>query len=91
MHTATMKAVGGSKLLVSHIEYLIGLFECDIVIRVPRADDAHSEEGSRGLGQGGDLVRGKHSLIIYIEVCIIGEIRRRDSAGCGMNICSREE
>ena len=43
MHTAAMIALGGSKPRISHIEYPFGLFECDIVIRVPRADDAHSE------------------------------------------------
>ena len=75
MHTAAMRAFGGSKLLVSHNEHLFGLFECDIVVRVPRAAvDTHSEEDSRGISQGHDLernrvqVRGEQSLIINIEV-----------------------
>ena len=57
MHTAAMKFLGGSKLLISHIEHLFSLFECDVVVRVPRAVEAHSKEGSKYTFEDRDLAR----------------------------------
>ena len=90
MHTATIKVLGGSNLRVSHNEHLFGLFECDIVVRVPRAVEAHSEEGSRGIGQGRDLdreqereeVREEQSLIINIEVDGVHHRREKKKRFC---------
>ena len=88
MHTAAMRALGGSNLRVSHNEHLFGLFECDVVVRVPRAVEAHSEEGSRGLGQGCDLdlgreqVREEQSLIINIEVDGVHHRREKKKRFC---------
>ena len=86
MHTAAMKALDGSKLRVSHNEHLFGLFECDIVVRVPRAVDTNSEGGSRGIGQGRDLdreqVREEQSLIINIEVDGVHHRREKKKRFC---------
>ena len=90
MHTAAMKVLGGSNLRIRHNEHLFGLFECDIVVRVPRAVEAHSEEGSRGIGQGCDLdlgrereqVREGQSLIINIEVDGVHHRREKKKRFC---------
>ena len=92
MHTAAMKALGGSNFHVSHNEHLFGLFECDIVVRLPRAVEAHSEEGSRDIGQGRDLERERvqehgevpeeQSLIINIEVDGVHHQREKKKRFC---------
>ena len=86
MHTAAVKSLGGSKLRVSHNEHLFGLFECDVVIRVPRAVDVHSEGGSRGVGHGGNLereeLREEQSLIINIEVDGVHHRREKKKRFC---------
>ena len=88
MHTVAMKVFGESNLRVSHNEHLFGLFECDIVVRVPRAVNAHSEEGSRGIGQSrnpeeeGEDVREEQSLIINIEVDGVHHRREKKKRFC---------
>ena len=84
MHSATVKALAGSKLRVSYNEHLFGLFECDIVVRVPRAIDAYIEEGGRG--EGRDLVgeRQEQSLIINIEVDGVHHRREKKRRFCKM-------
>ena len=88
MHTAAEKALGGSNFRVSHNKHLFGLFECDIVVRVPRAVDAHSEECSRGIGQGRNLVREgeevqeEKTLIINIEVDGVHHRREKKKRFC---------
>ena len=84
MHSATVKALAGSNLRVSHNEHLFGLFECDIVVRVPRAVDACIAEG--GLGEGRDSVgeREEQSLVINIEVDGVHHRREKKKRFCKM-------
>ena len=64
MYTAVMKALDESNMRVSHNEHLFGLFECDMVVRIPRAAIARTvEEGREGHADGRE-----ESLIISIEV-----------------------
>ena len=84
MHSATVKALAGSKLRVSHNEHLFGLFECDIVVRVPRAVDACIEEGGRGDGRDPVGEREEQSLVINIEVDGVHHRRERKKRFCKM-------
>lgn len=84
MHSATMKALAGSKLRVSHNEHLFGLFECDIVVRVPRAIDACIAEGGRGGGRYPKGEREEQSLVINIEVDGVHHRREKKKRFCKM-------
>jgi hypothetical protein len=84
MHSATVKALAGSKLRVSHNEHLFGLFECDIVVRVPRVVDACIEEGGRGDGRDPVGEREKQNLVINIEVDGVHHRREKKKRFCKM-------
>jgi hypothetical protein len=84
MHTATVKALAGLKLRVSHNEHLFGLFECDVMVRVPRAVDACIEEGGRGDGRDPGGEREEQSLIINIEVDGVHHRREKKKRFCKM-------
>jgi hypothetical protein len=84
VHSATVKALAGSKLRVSHNEFLFGLFECDIVVRVPRAVDACIEEGGRGDGRDPGGEREEQSLIVNIEVDGVHHRREKKKRFCKM-------
>jgi hypothetical protein len=84
MHSATVKALAGSKLRVSHNEYLFGLFECDIVVRVSRAVDACIEEGGLGGGRDAGGEREEQSLVINIEVDGVRHRREKKKRFCNM-------
>jgi hypothetical protein len=93
MHSATVKALAGSKLRVSHNELLFGLFECDIVVRVPCAVDACIEEGGRGDGRDPVGERKEESLVINIEVDGVHHRREKKKRFCNMRdeyLVSRE-
>ena len=68
MHAAVVKALEESNMRVSHNEHLFGLFECDIVVRIPRALNTRTgeEDQNRDLKGGGR--EGAESVIINIEV-----------------------
>ena len=84
MHSATVKAFAGSKLRVSHNEHLFGLFECDIVVRVPRVVDTSIEEGGRGDGRDPVGEREEQSLVINIEVDGVHHRREKKKRFCKM-------
>ena len=77
MHGATMKAFGESKMRISHNEYLFGLFECDIVVRIPRAVGACrvEEDAIRG-------VEGGARLLLNIEVDGVHHRRKKKERFC---------
>ena len=58
---------------ISHNEHLFGLFECDIMIRIPRALNART-------GNGG--LEGEDSLIINIEVDGVHHRREKNKRFC---------
>jgi hypothetical protein len=82
MHSATVKALAGLKLRVSHNEHLFGLFECDIVVRVPRTVDMCIEEGGRGDGRDPVGEREDQSLVINIEVDGVHHRREKKKRFC---------
>jgi hypothetical protein len=84
MHSATVKVFAGSKLRVSHNEHLFGLFECDIVVRVPRAVDACIEGGGRGEGRDPIVEQEEQSLIVNIEVDGVHHRRGKKKRFCKM-------
>jgi hypothetical protein len=84
MYSATVKALAGSKLRVSHNEHLFGLFECDILVRVPRAVDACIEECGRCDGRDPVGEREEHSLVINIEVDGVHHRREKKKRFCKM-------
>ena len=64
MHTALMKALEKINASVSHNELLFGLFESDIVIRIPRAVDKHTVSEDRDR----EGCRGEEVMAINIEL-----------------------
>jgi hypothetical protein len=84
IHSATVKALAESKLRVSHNEHLFGLFECDMVVRVPFAVDACIKEGGRGGGRDLGGEREKQSLIINMEVDGVHHRREKKKRFCKM-------
>ena len=72
MHAATMKSFGESNTRVSHNEHLFGLFECDLVVRIPRAVNARTGKEDQKRGEGGEGGGGgrerEESLLLNIEV-----------------------
>ena len=78
MYTATMKALGESNMRISHNEHLFDLFECDIVVRIPRAVNARTvREDLEGHANGRE-----ESLIINIEVDGVHHRRERTKRFC---------
>jgi hypothetical protein len=78
MYKATMKALGESNMRVSHNEHLFGLFECDIVVRIPRAVIARTvSEDREGHADGRE-----ESLIVNIEVDGVHHRRERTKRFC---------
>ena len=68
MHLSTIDALGAS-ISRSHNEHLFGLFKCDLVIRMPHAVDACTEEKDEM--RESELERGRgpdEILILNIEV-----------------------
>ena len=78
MHIAMMKALGESNMRVSHNEHLFGLFECDIVVRIPRAVDARTvREDREGHADGRE-----DCLIVNIEVDGVHHRREKKKRFC---------
>jgi hypothetical protein len=78
MYKATMKALGESNMHVSHNEHLFGLFECDIVVQIPRAVNARTvREDREGVADGRE-----ESLIVNIEVDGVHHRREKEKRFC---------